>query len=231
MVFVIHRIPIPPPTSLSTRSLWVFPVYQVRALVSCIWRLLRWTPETPLRREDTDAEASGFLMTSSAPRGLKPLLGARWAVSVAHEGLRLQRHRWESRAWGQAVRHARPWCSSCSPGCSWSSGFRWSELWLHGELLIRSLNRISKTKTEGSDVLILWSVSGWEKLEGWEGERMSFCLFRCWRKLCVIDMDGWKSIWFPRAHPTLVIMILWFERGSWDEALILQVTQRCTLTF
>ena len=27
---------IPPPTSLSTRFLWVFPVYQARALVSCI---------------------------------------------------------------------------------------------------------------------------------------------------------------------------------------------------
>ena len=29
-------IPIPPPTSLSTQSLWVFPVHQVSALVSCI---------------------------------------------------------------------------------------------------------------------------------------------------------------------------------------------------
>ena len=46
-VFVIHwhesamdlhvfPIPIPSPTSLSTWSLWVFPVHQARALVSCI---------------------------------------------------------------------------------------------------------------------------------------------------------------------------------------------------
>ena len=32
----VFPIPIPSPTSLSTRSLWVFPVHQVRALVSCI---------------------------------------------------------------------------------------------------------------------------------------------------------------------------------------------------
>ena len=47
MVFVIHwrdsamdlhvfSIPIPPPTSLSTRFLWVFPAHQAQALVSCI---------------------------------------------------------------------------------------------------------------------------------------------------------------------------------------------------
>ena len=47
VVFVIHwhesamelhvfSIPIPPPTSLSTRSLWVFPVHQPWAHVSCI---------------------------------------------------------------------------------------------------------------------------------------------------------------------------------------------------
>ena len=32
----VFPIPIPPPTTLSTPSHWVFPVHQVRALVSCI---------------------------------------------------------------------------------------------------------------------------------------------------------------------------------------------------
>ena len=34
----VFPIPIPPPTFLSSRSLWVFPVHQARALVSCIQR-------------------------------------------------------------------------------------------------------------------------------------------------------------------------------------------------
>ena len=32
----VFPIPIPPPASLSTQSLWVFPVHQPQALVSCI---------------------------------------------------------------------------------------------------------------------------------------------------------------------------------------------------
>ena len=36
MDLYVFPIPIPPPTALSTRSLWVFPVHQARALLSCI---------------------------------------------------------------------------------------------------------------------------------------------------------------------------------------------------
>ena len=32
----VFPVPIPPHTSPSTRSLWVFPVHQAQALVSCI---------------------------------------------------------------------------------------------------------------------------------------------------------------------------------------------------
>ena len=36
MDLCVFPIPIPPPTSISTQSLWVFPVHQPWALVSCI---------------------------------------------------------------------------------------------------------------------------------------------------------------------------------------------------
>ena len=57
----------PLPTSLSTRSLWVFPVHQVRALVSCIQPglvlnhsliLLFLTASTPGQSASIDAFSS-----------------------------------------------------------------------------------------------------------------------------------------------------------------------------
>ena len=43
--------PDPIPTSLSTRSLWVFPVHQVPALVSCIiWVFLKWEKSLDLKK-------------------------------------------------------------------------------------------------------------------------------------------------------------------------------------
>ena len=73
MVFVIHwhesvmdlhvlPIPIPPPTSLSTWFLWVFPVHQARALVSCIQPglvicfTLGNIPYMQNRKRDTDVQ-------------------------------------------------------------------------------------------------------------------------------------------------------------------------------
>ena len=38
----VFPIPIPPPTSLSAQSLWVFPVHQAWALVSCIQKDFLW---------------------------------------------------------------------------------------------------------------------------------------------------------------------------------------------
>ena len=73
MGFVIHwhesamdlhvpPIPIPPPTSLSTWFLWVFPVHQARALVSCIQPglvicfTLDNVPYMQNRKRDTDVQ-------------------------------------------------------------------------------------------------------------------------------------------------------------------------------
>ena len=66
----VFPIPIPPPTYLSTRSLWVFPVHQVRALVSCIQLIFIWLyfksrifPKNLLYYEN--------LAQGSEPRGLE----------------------------------------------------------------------------------------------------------------------------------------------------------------
>ena len=68
--------------SVGLRDWWVRhrvgkPSSVLEGSVSLPRRLLRWTPETPLRREDINADASGFLITYSAPRGLESLPSAR----------------------------------------------------------------------------------------------------------------------------------------------------------
>lgn len=64
-------------------------------------RLVRWTPETALRRED-NSEASGYLIIS-------------WSPAAAAGA--------EPRVRGPAAGRARPPGGSCSPGGSWSSSF------------------------------------------------------------------------------------------------------------
>ena len=101
MVFVIHwhesamdlhvsPIQIPPPTSLSTQSLWVFPMHQAWALVSCIppglvtcftldnihvsMLFSRNIPSLPSPTESTSL-TSNFYSVSSVARSCLPLCG------------------------------------------------------------------------------------------------------------------------------------------------------------
>ena len=88
MVFVIHwhesdmdlhvfPIPIPPPTSLSTGSLWVFPVHQPWALVSCIsMPILTWVSCTQIYHFMKRKRIFSWLWNACMSRSLeyKPVL-------------------------------------------------------------------------------------------------------------------------------------------------------------
>ena len=98
MVFAIHwhesamdlhvfPIPIPPHTSLSTRSLWVFPVLQPWALVSCIQPglVICFTLDSIL----VSMLFSQNIPPSSSPRVPKSVLYICVSFSVLHIGLSL----------------------------------------------------------------------------------------------------------------------------------------------
>ena len=98
VVFVIHwhesamdlhvfPIPIPPPTSFSTRSLWVFPVHQAPALVSCT------QPELVICFTIDNICISMLLsrniQSSPSPTESKSLFCTSVSFSVLHIGLSL----------------------------------------------------------------------------------------------------------------------------------------------
>ena len=63
----VFPIPIPPPTSVSTQSLWVFPVHQARALISCIQPGLVICFRRKIVFSKNDAGEIGYLQARQNP--------------------------------------------------------------------------------------------------------------------------------------------------------------------
>ena len=94
----VFPIPIPPPTSLSTWFLWVFPVYQARALVSCIQPGL----VICFTRDNTclDAVLSKHPTLAFSYRVQKSVLYICVSFSVLHIGLSLpSADKWIRKLW------------------------------------------------------------------------------------------------------------------------------------
>ena len=81
----VFPIPIPPPTSLSTRFLWVFPMHQAQALVSCIppGLVICFTID------NTHAVLSKHPTLAFSHRVQKSVLYIRVSFSASHIGLSL----------------------------------------------------------------------------------------------------------------------------------------------
>ena len=73
----VFPIPVPTPTSLSTRALWVFPVHQARALAS--WMKLEPIIQSEVSQKDKDHYSFSFILTVQIQMRDEPSPLKQWA--------------------------------------------------------------------------------------------------------------------------------------------------------